>query len=237
MTASEHEHVHDDSADKAPVAPRVLLFYDYTCPFCYVDEHRFDRLRAERPDVEFVLVPFELRPDMPEEGYPVSELEAGGQSERVHEHLLRVAGRENIPLQIPPFLPKTHRAHTLAEMGRDRGQVAHDAVHRALFSAYFAQGRDIGDPEVLLDVAEREGFDRVAVTAAWDEGTYDERLHQFRHVAMHLGLDSTPAALICNELVIGSRPYEVLRDALDRCLVHKEALEDEEALEGEESPA
>jgi len=224
MTAHEAGHAHTHHAEEPAAPPRVLLFYDYTCPFCYVDEHRFDRLRAERPDVEFVLVPFELRPDMPEEGYPVSELEAGGQSDRVHEHLLRIAERENIPLVIPPFLPKTHKAHVLAEMARDRGPQAHDSMHRALFSAYFARGEDIGAGEVLLDIARTEGLDEADVRRAWDEGTYDERLHQFRHVAMGLGLDATPAALICNELVIGSRPYEVLRDSLDRCLVHREAL-------------
>lgn len=221
------EDAQNPSAEKPPINPRVLLFFDYTCPFCYIDQHRFDRLSAERPDVEFVLVPFELRPDMPEEGYPVSELEVGGQSERVHEHLLRIAEREKIPLQIPPFLPKTHKAHVLAEMARDRGPAIHDTVHRAIFSAYFARGKDIGDAQVLLELAGREGFDRDEVTRAWDEGSFDERLHQFRHVSMHMGLDSTPAALICNELVIGSRPYQVLRDALDRCLVHQEALVEE----------
>lgn len=223
MTDTEETHVHSQ-AEEPPIKPRILLFYDYTCPFCYVDQHRFDRLRDERPDVEFVLVPFELRPEMPEEGLQVSDLEAGGQSDRVHDHLKRIADRENITMQIPPFLPHTHKAHTLAEMSRDRGGAVHDTMHRALFSAYFAEGKDIGDAEVLLDLAEREGYDRDEVQRAWDEGTYDERLHQFRHVAMHLGLDATPAALICNELVIGSRPYEVLRDSLDRCLVHEEAL-------------
>ncbi len=44
---------------------------------------------------------------------------------------------------------------------------------------------------------------------------------------MHLGIDSTPAALICNELLIGSRPYQVLKDSIDRCLVTAENIEEE----------
>ena len=44
-----------------------------------------------------------------------------------------------------------------------------------------------------------------------------------------MGIDSTPAALICNELLIGSRPYQVLRDSIDRCLVTADNIEDEAA--------
>jgi hypothetical protein len=54
-----------------------------------------------------------------------------------------------------------------------------------------------------------------------------ERLHQFRHIGMHLGIESTPAALICNELLIGSRPYGVLKESVDRCLVTAENVEQE----------
>jgi hypothetical protein len=44
-------------------------------------------------------------------------------------------------------------------------------------------------------------------------------------VGLHLGIDSTPAALICNELLIGSRPYAVFKDALDRCLITPENVQ------------
>lgn len=163
---------------------------------------------------------------MPEEGYSMSELEASGHSDRVEEHLMRIAAKDGFPMTVPPFLPKTHKALALAEMGRDLGEPQHWAIHHAVFGAYFGEGRDIGDEEVLLQVAESEGYKRDDVRALWDEGTYDGRLHDFRHVALHLGLDSTPAALICNELVIGSRPYMVFQDAIDRCLVTPENIEE-----------
>lgn len=149
----------------------------------------------------------------------MSELEAAGHSGRVEEHLLRIAARDGFPFMVPPFLPKTHLALSLGELARDAGPEKHWAMHRALFGAYFGEGRDIGSRDVLLEIAASEGFDAEEVRTAWDEDRYGERLHQFRHVAMHLGIDATPAALICNELLIGSRPYEVLRKSLDRCMV------------------
>jgi predicted DsbA family dithiol-disulfide isomerase len=186
-------------------------------------------------DVEIVLTPFELRPDMPEEGYQKSELEEAGHSDRVRDHLLGLAEREGFPMVIPPFLPKTHLALTLVEMARDQGEESHLKMHHAVFGAYFEHNRDIGSRDVLLGLASDHGMDTKQVVTAWDEDGYAERLHQFRHLAMHLGLESTPAALICNELLIGSRPYAVFRDAVDRCLVTPESVEEELADQDEES--
>ena len=169
--------------------------------------------------VEMVLVPFELRPSIPAAGLAIGAREAGGHSDRVEEHLARIAEREAIPFTSPAFVPNTHMALGLGEFARDRGDEVHLLAHDALFGAYFGGGLDIGRREVLLDIAEELGFEPGEVEAAWDERRYDERLHQFRHLALGIGLESTPAALICNELLIGSRPYEVLKQAVDACLV------------------
>lgn len=176
-----------------------------------------------------VLVPFELRPGMPPGGFRVSAREVGDHSERVEEHLSRIAARDGFPFVSPSFVPNTHLALALGEYARDLGHEQHQAAHAAIFGAYFAQERDIGSRDVLREVARDLGYESHAVESAWDSGRYDDRLHQFRHLAVGLGLQSTPAALICNELVIGSRPYEVLKEALDRCLVTEDNVAAEAA--------
>ena len=173
-----------------------------------------------------LLIPFELRPDMPEEGWQMSELEAGGHSDRVEQHLMRIAERDGFEMQNPPFLPKTHKALVIAEMGRDRGEAAHQAIHHVLFGAYFGEGLDIGNEDVLLDIARQRGYEADDVRQAWETGAFDDRLHQFRHMGMNLGIDSTPAALICNELFVGSRPYKVFKDALEQCMVTPDNVEE-----------
>jgi predicted DsbA family dithiol-disulfide isomerase len=178
-------------------------------------------------DAEFLLAPFELRPDMPDDGIQMSELAASGHSDRVEDHIVRLAAKDGFPWADPQFIPKTHKALALGELARDRGEEAHWRTHRAIFVAHMGEGRDIGKEDVLLEIARDQGFDESVVREAWAEDAYGERLHQFRHVGLHMGLDSTPAALICNELLIGSRPYRVLKDAIDRCLVTAENIEDE----------
>ncbi len=207
----------ESAREVAPVAPRVLVFFDYSCQFCYLDWPRFKRLRAEH-GAELFLVPFELRPSLPVDGEPLSEIGAG-HSERVEEYMRRMAREADIGLVFPAFVPNTHRALVLGEYARDAGPEVHERVHEAIFSAYSASDQDIGGEEVLLRIAEEHSLDVGDVSAALADGRYDERLHQFRHLALELGITATPSALICNELLIGTRPYEVLKASIERCLV------------------
>lgn len=224
MTARPAEEREADEPEKGAGAatPRVLVFFDYACPLCYIDEPRFEELERDY-DVELVHVPFELRPDIPEGG--ISAKEHGlGHSEKVEEHMARLAREGGFEMHIPDLLPRTHRALVMGEVARDQG--IHRPVHRAIFSAYFADERDLGDETVLLDVAAAAGLDPADVRRAWESGSHEDRLHSFRHLATSLGVDATPSALICNQLIIGSRPYGVIRDALERCLVTEENLEE-----------
>jgi predicted DsbA family dithiol-disulfide isomerase len=148
----------------------------------------------------------------------------------VREYLLRHAEKLGLALQFPDSIPKTHKAMLMAETARDEGR--YEELQDAIFRAYWGDGDDIGDESVLLRIATGAGLDPEVVTAAWVEGGYEERLHAFRHLALDLGVDSTPSALVCNELMIGARPYGVIRDAVERCLLTSESVDaDEEAVE------
>lgn len=213
-------------ASASVTIPRILVFFDYACQFCYLDWPRLKRLREEH-GAELFLVPFELRPGLDPAGVPIEEL-GGAHSEHIEEHMQRMAREGGLPLVFPDFVPNTHLALALGEHARDQGPDVHERVHEAIFEAYSGHALDIGALEVLLDLAEREGLQRDEVVAALESGRYDERLHQFRHFALALGVTATPAALVCNELFIGTRPYQVLADALERCLVDARTIAERE---------
>ena len=176
----------------------------------------------EEHEVEVVHVPFELRPDIPDEGIYASE-HGMGHSERVDAHLRRLAENDGVPLVFVDHIPKSHKAMLMAELARDAG--LYGPVHKGIFHAYFGEGQDIGDEGVLLRVASEAGLDPQDVEDMFANGTYEERLHAYRQLGVDLGVSSTPSALICNELMIGSRPYGVIRDAVERCLVTEENVE------------
>lgn len=195
---------------------RVLVFFDYACAFCYLDWPRFKRL-AEEQGAELVLCPYELRPEMPPEGISIDEI-GGRHSPRVLEHMERMAAEGGLCFHDQDRVPNSHLALALGEFARDVSPDRHYEVHEAIWRAYFCDGADIGDRDVLLHIAGVHGLDVGLVREAFEQHTYDERLHQFWHLALAFGVQATPSALVCNELFIGTRPYEVLADSVKRCM-------------------
>ncbi len=140
-------------------------------------------------------------------------------SPRVEEYLDRVAAEEGIPLAHPDFVPNTHNALALAELARDAGpELLRGACTAAIFSRVPRRGTDISDRDVLMRIARDAGVRPAQVAEVWDERLYDERLAALRAYALQIGVSATPSAIVCDQLLIGSRPYGVLEQALGRLL-------------------
>ncbi len=63
----------------------------------------------------------------------------------------------------------------VSELARDKG--VYDEVHNNLFKAYFLAGKNIGDQEVLFDIAEDAGLERGEVKAALEDRRHNESSH------------------------------------------------------------
>jgi predicted DsbA family dithiol-disulfide isomerase len=72
-------------------------------------------------------------------------------------------------------------------------------MHDALFRAFFEEGRDIGDVEVLLDVGGSVGLGREGLRLALDEGRYAEKVVSDGRLATRLGVDSVPTMFVTRE--------------------------------------
>jgi predicted DsbA family dithiol-disulfide isomerase len=95
--------------------------------------------------------------------------------------------------------PNTVAAHALARLARaEGGAVLQDQVIDALFTAYFTQGKDIGDHAVLERIAEEAGMQPGALRrslAAHDEiRTLDSEIKS-------RGLNGVPSYLMDGQLL------------------------------------
>lgn len=150
---------------------RIDFVADLSCPWCYVAWRALDRAIAERADlaIERHWGVFLLRPDTPREGLDRAAVMAkifAGQPEKARlsrAALMGAAADADAPLNLDAatILPSTIDAHRLVGWAAGQGKLI-DAVD-ALFSAYFVDGRNIGDHGVLLDIAESIGLDRAIV--------------------------------------------------------------------------
>lgn len=120
-----------------------------------------------------------------------------------------------LPFNQPERISNTRRAHLLSEYARAEGKL--DALRPALFRAYFAQGRNLFDLDVLKELAEGAGLDPEQASDAILSGRYDERLDRLLAEAGEQEITGVPAFIAGRRyLIVGAYPYEQLREALLR---------------------
>jgi predicted DsbA family dithiol-disulfide isomerase len=203
---------------------RIDIYSDTVCPWCYLGKRRFELAVAARPQYEPRVTwrPFELNPDLPAEGVDRAAYLAAriGSPERVaqaHAELKRQGEASGIDFRFDLIerVPNTRRSHLLmahaARCGRQT--VVMDRVMRA----YFEEGCDIGDIEVLVrlgveaGLAERESRAALVLRAGQDGVIAAER-----HATV-LGITGVPTFIFDGQYTIsGAQDVGTLARVLDQ---------------------
>jgi predicted DsbA family dithiol-disulfide isomerase len=201
----------------------VAIYSDYTCPWCYIGSARMDRLRAELEGVVDLSVdwkPFEIHPEIPAEGVPVSALGYPPQQwEAMTANLRRQAESEGLAVAEHTRVSNTHDALVAsAYVQAEVPERFHD-FHRGLFRAYFGKNRNIADRGVLAEVARGAGLDADAVEAAIESGDYEAALAETTASARRLGITGTPTFVFGGRYAaVGAQPVAELKRAVERAL-------------------
>ncbi len=204
-------------ADQGSGRVEIQVWSDYVCPFCYLELPALERLEAERP-VQVRWRAFELRPE------PQPTLDPDGDYlHRVwNASVYPMAAERGMTLKLPPVQPRSRLALEAAEAARERGQ--YGPMHRALFRAFFEEGRDLGDPAVLRAIAGEAGLDGAEVAAELQAGRWTGRVLADQELARRLGVSGVPAMVLGRAgapqrwLVSGAQPYAALSEAVDQVL-------------------
>lgn len=158
-------------------------------------------------------LPFDLHPEYPLQGIPREQLHARyGAS--FHERLKRSFEAAGLVYNPPPdVVPNTMRALCVTELARDRG--LHRPLHDRLMQAYWEEARNIGDPQVLRDLAVEVGLGEEEVAAAIEDGGLADRVRASTAQAQSLEVSGIPAFVLDNRLlVLGAQPRDVFEQAL-----------------------
>jgi len=193
----------------------VTVYSDYVCPFCYVGTRRLTRL-AEQVDLAITWRPVEIHPDTPPDGMPLEDLGYPAELwDRMMMHLGNLAAEEGLRLAERRFTTNSHRALLLAEAARDVGPDTFHAVHEALFFAFFTQGRNIAQVDVLRPIARAAGMSDEAFERALIEPVYEARLRDNLQAARAQGIRGVPAYVFGGQLVSGAVPLSQLLAAAE----------------------
>jgi predicted DsbA family dithiol-disulfide isomerase len=193
----------------------LKVFSDYICPFCFIGKHLADCLTGEFP-IEAVWKPFEIHPEVPSEGIPLSRFLAGAIS-NLEANVRRLAEEIGVEMKMPNKLPNSHMALLGGEVARESG--VFEKYHSAVLSAYFQQSKDIGDLDILSEIAEGAGMDGGYFREAVSSGKHADALGASLQEAHTLGLTGVPSFVFSNGgVIIGAQPYELLKRAAEHSL-------------------
>jgi len=185
---------------------RLDIMSDPICPWCYIGKTHLDKALAEAPDHPFVIEwhPFQLNPDMPPEGVDrraYLEGKFGGKEGAVKAYAPVVEHAEAAGLKIDfegmTGTPNTIDAHRLIHWAGIEGKQS-QAVD-ALFDAYFVQARDIGDHEVLADIADGIGLDASVVLRLLASDADREDIRKRDAHSREMGINSVPTFIVAQQ--------------------------------------
>ncbi len=210
----------------------VEVWSDVVCPWCYIGKRRFaaalEQLEADPAfdtPIEIVYRPYQLDPTAPPgTAMPVAEAYArkfGGpeRAAAMIEHVTNVAAEAGLTFRLDRALrANTRDAHRLLWYASEHGEPGTQAdVKERLLAAYFVEGRNVGDPEVLADIAGAAGLDGDDVTRflAGDEGVAE--LEASLSFARDAGITAVPTYVIDNRWSIpGAQDPAVFVQVLTR---------------------
>ena len=197
----------------------VDIWSDVMCPWCAVGYTQFAKAVEDlggEIEVEVRWMPFELNPDLPPEGkdqgkhlaevYQRSPEEVAAMRAQMQERAASAgfamdwAGEGEEPAA---WMWNTFEAHKLLRWALAvHGPEAQSRLSQALFVAHFQQRRAVGDREVLLDIAQEQGFARAEAAAALDEEALAIATRMEERRGREMGIDSVPSFIVNGRYLI-----------------------------------
>ena len=157
-------------------------------------------------------ISYEIHPETPPEGISLERLFGPGiirSQEGQRQRCLELG----LPFAPRLSLSNSRLAIEAAEFARETGK--HPEFHRAVLAAYFGDCRDIGDVEVLAEVAERVGLDPIFLHAGLSNGKYAGAREAARAEADRHGITAVPTYIFAGGAkVVGAQSLDYFRRLL-----------------------
>ncbi|MFY8239185.1 MAG: DsbA family oxidoreductase [Ilumatobacteraceae bacterium] len=212
---------------------RIEIFSDVICPWCFIGKRRFEtaisRLRDRGVDVQvdYMFRPFQLDPTAPTDSpTPAKDAYAkkfGGpeRATEILDHVTSVAAQDNITFNMDIAVrANTFLAHRLLSYAlKQHGAAVQIPLKERIMDAYFTDGKNIGDIDVLADCAESAGIDRTeAHTFLSGDELVDEVRSEIAEAAEY-GVTAVPTFIINGQWSVpGAQDVEMFERIIERIL-------------------
>jgi predicted DsbA family dithiol-disulfide isomerase len=197
----------------------ITVYSDYVCPFCYLGRQSLSAYQETRDQpLEIAWRPFDLRADKRGPDGEIDRSVDDGKDEAYYDEV-----RENVAR-----LKDEYGADEMLDFGETPEVDSFDAqlasayvdekhpetwlaFDEAVFEALWVEGRDVGDPDVVVELAANVGLDGDEIREAIDDAESRERLREDFGAAKRAGVSGVPTFVYDGRAARGAVPPEHLR--------------------------
>lgn len=212
---------------------RIEIFSDVICPWCFIGKRRFEtaisRLRDRGVDVQvdYSFRPFQLDPTAPTDSpTPAKDAYAkkfGGpeRATEILDHVTSVAAQDNITFNMDIAVrANTFHAHRLLSYAlKQHGAAMQIPLKERIMDAYFTDGKNIGDIDVLADCAESAGIDRKEAHTFLSSDEFVAEVRSEIAEAAEYGVTAVPTFIINGQWSVpGAQDVEMFERIIERIL-------------------
>jgi len=182
---------------------------------------RIEKLRTEH-NVKIEWVHFPLHPETPVEGRSLADLFAG---RGVDRKAMNAQMKARMDAEGLPYGERTmtYNSRLAQEVGKWADtQPGGEAIHDAMFRAYFVEARNIGDPDVILDIVKQVGLPVDEAREVIEKRTFKDAVDEDWALSRQLGVTGVPTFVAGRYGVVGAQTYETLERLVERAAAEEQ---------------
>lgn len=201
----------------------IDVFQDTICPWCRIGKkHLLDAIATWKgEEITIRYRTFFLDPSLPAEGRPFREtMEAtkGGKQvvDQMIHHVTEAGKRSSVTFHFDQVakMPNTYKSHTVIKLASDNQATR---LVEAIYRAYFEDGLDIGDTDILISIATTVGLDATEVRNAIESDEKRDEIQADLALAQQLQITGVPFFVLDNQLALsGAHPVENFQKAFEQ---------------------
>ena len=163
-------------------------------------------------DVELRVTQFPLHPDTPPEGRTLNDMFRGRavDLEASQARIVQIASEEGLPYGVRTHTYNSRLAQELAKWAEE--QAGGQAIHDALFRAYFVDGVNLAEIDRLVEIAGSLGLPEEEARHVLEHRTFRGSVDEDWDRSTRLGVTGVPTFVFANRGVVGAQPYEALEE-------------------------
>lgn len=205
---------------------KVEIWSDIMCPFCYIGKHNFEQALEKLPfkdEVEIEWKSFQLDPTLDlletkttveyfkeKKGFP------DAQAQQMIGQVAQMGKMSGIDFNFEKALiTNTFSAHKFLHLSKKHNKSSE--AEEALFEAHFLEGKNVGDLEVLVSIAEKLGINQEEARQSLSSDQFDNEVKQDITEAKNNGISGVPFFILNGKYAVsGAQPVEAFEEALQQ---------------------